>query len=387
MAILHPALETSVRTVLSEKLLSGLRERARAHDESNTFAQQDFDALVAAGYLKALLPVERGGAGWGLAEAAAAQRLLGAHAPGTALAVNMHLVWAGVVRLLNTRSDQRLDFVDDWIEAGHVLAFGISEPGNDHVLFDSTTRAAEGADGVRYTGTKIFTSLSPAWTRLGVFGKNDDGELVHAFVDREDPGVGIGDDWDTLGMRASQSQSTRLDGALAPPEWVHTRLPAGPQPDALIFGIFGAFLTLTASVYAGIADRALELAATHPAKRRSLAADRTLDQDPDIRWRVAEAGMDVVALDAFLTQITRDLDAGVDHGPAWFPKLVSLRTRAGDVARSSVDAALKVSGGGQYYRGSELERLYRDVLASLYHPSDAESAHATVANWLLGPLA
>ncbi|GHD13918.1 acyl-CoA dehydrogenase family protein [Zhihengliuella salsuginis] len=385
MPNLHPGLEPRVRAVLTDELLAGMRERASGHDESNTFAQQDFDALVDAGYLKAMLPVEQGGAGWGLSETAAAQRLLGAHAPGTALAVNMHLVWAGVVHLLRTKGDTRLDFVADWIADGHVMAFGISEAGNDMVLFDSLTRAEESADGVRFTGLKIFTSLSPAWTRLGVFGKNDAGELVHAFVDRSDPGVAVGDDWDTLGMRASQSQSTRLDGALAPPAWVHTRLPAGPQADALIFGIFGSFLTLTASVYTGIADRALELAAEHPARRRSLAADRTLDQDPDIRWRVAGAGMDVLALDAFLTQVTRDLDEGVDHGPAWFPRLVSLRTRAGDVARSGVDAALKVSGGGQYYRGSELERLYRDVLASLYHPSDAESAHSTVANWLLGP--
>ena len=34
----------------------------------------------------------------------------------------------------------------------------------------------------------------------------------------------------------------------------------------------------------------------------------------------------------------------------------------------------------------ELERLYRDVLAGMFHPSDDESAHNTVANAWLGPL-
>jgi hypothetical protein len=35
---------------------------------------------------------------------------------------------------------------------------------------------------------------------------------------------------------------------------------------------------------------------------------------------------------------------------------------------------------------SELSRLYRDVLAGLFHPSDPESAHSTVATAWLGPL-
>jgi alkylation response protein AidB-like acyl-CoA dehydrogenase len=51
-----------------------------------------------------------------------------------------------------------------------------------------------------------------------------------------------------------------------------------------------------------------------------------------------------------------------------------------------VDLAIRVSGGSSYFRGSELERLYRDVLAGMFHPSDDESAHNTVANAWLGPL-
>ncbi|GAA3694255.1 acyl-CoA dehydrogenase family protein [Zhihengliuella alba] len=379
-----------VSDVLPADLLERIRERAPSYDRENRFPDEDFAELAAAGYLKVLLPVSDGGSGWNLGTLATAQRLLAAHAPATALAVNMHHVWAGVAHILGARGDDRLGFVQEWIRDGHVMAFGISEPGNDQVLFDSLTAAEEHDGGVRLTGRKIFTSLSPVWTRLGVFGKlgaGEEAELVHGFVDRADPGVSTGDDWDTLGMRATQSSSTRLEGAFVPGEWLHTRLPVGPQPDPLIFGIFASFLTLTASVYTGLADRALELAAQVPARRTSLKHGTTLDRDPDIRWQIAHAGMDILALDALIRRTTADLDGLVDHGAGWFPRLVTLRTRAGDTARSTVETALKVSGGGQYFRGSELERLYRDALASLYHPSDAESAHGTVAAWLLGPLA
>ena len=51
-----------------------------------------------------------------------------------------------------------------------------------------------------------------------------------------------------------------------------------------------------------------------------------------------------------------------------------------------VDQAVLVAGGSSYFSGSELGRLYRDVLAGIFHPSDAESAHSTVATAWLGPI-
>jgi alkylation response protein AidB-like acyl-CoA dehydrogenase len=51
-----------------------------------------------------------------------------------------------------------------------------------------------------------------------------------------------------------------------------------------------------------------------------------------------------------------------------------------------VDQAIRVSGGSTFFAGNELGRLYRDVLAGIFHPSDAESAHNTVANAWLGPV-
>jgi len=109
-------------------------------------------------------------------------------------------------------------------------------------------------------------------------------------------------------------------------------------------------------------------------------------QDPDIRWKVAEAA---IAQDAMLPQITslaRDVDELVDRGAQWFPQLVGLKVRATENARCVVDQALRVGGGSSYFAGNEFGRLYRDVLAGIFHPSDGESAHATVANAWLGPL-
>lgn len=379
------------RTVLSEELLARIHARADGYDRRNEFFSEDFEELAAAGYLRALVPEQFGGLGLSLRELAREQTRLGAAAPATALAVNMHLVWTGVAKALHERGDDSLDFLLAEAGAGEVFGFGISEAGNDLMLFGSRSRAVPQPDGgYRFSGTKVFTSLSPAWTRLGTMGLDSDSadgpKIVYGFVERGE-GVSTKDDWDTLGMRASQSQTTLLDGALARPDRVVRRLDPGPNADPLIFAIFANFEILLAAVYTGVGKRALELAVESAHRRTSMKNDgRSLAQDPDIRWRIADAAIAQDAIYPQLDAIAGDVDAQADHGAQWFPKLVGIKVRATETARHVVDQALRVSGGGSYFAGNELGRLYRDVLAGIFHPSDAESAHNTVATAWLGPI-
>ncbi len=210
--------------------------------------------------------------------------------------------------------------------------------------------------------------------------------MVYAFVPRTDA-VTTRDDWDTLGMRATQSRTTVLQGVVAAPDRVVRRVPPGPSPDPIVFGIFSVFEILLASVYTGVARRALELAVETARARTSKRTGLAYAQDPDIRWRVAEMALAYDALVPQLAALARDVDERADHGARWFSLLSGLKHRAVTEAKRVVDEAMLVAGGSSYFAGSELGRLYRDVLAGLFHPSDPESAHATVATAWLGPVA
>ncbi len=361
--------------LLDDALLARLRSRASDYDARNAFFDEDLRELRDAGYLESR----------SLRDTARDQRRLAAFAPATALGINMHLVWTGVARVLSERGDSSLDWVLADAAAGELFAFGNSEAGNDLVLFDSLTKAEPvDAGGYSFTGTKIFTSLAPAWTRLGIFGRNGD-ELVHGFLTRDTPGWSTVEDWDALGQRATQSHTTILSGAVVPAERISRVLPVGPSADPFIFGIFANFLVLVASVYSGIADRALELAVEASHRRTSLKHEgRQYSQDPDIRWRVADAALALDAIAPQIEAVAADVDALVDHGFEWFRLLTGVKHRATETARHVVDQAMRISGGGAYRSSSELSRLQRDVLAGIYHPSDTESVHSTVANNLLG---
>lgn len=370
-------------TILTTDLLERIRSRAAGYDRDNVFFTEDLDELRAAGYLESRP----------LLETLRDQRLLAAHAPATALGLSMHLVVVGIARILRDRGDSSLQWILDDAANGEVFAFGNSEAGNDRVMFDSRTTATPGGDGSwSFTGTKIFTSLSPAWTRLSLFGRDDTDPdnplLVHGVLTRESPGHSALGDWNTLGMRATQSYTTVLDTASIPAERITRVLPIGPNPDPYIFGLFAGFLTLVSSVYAGIADRALELGVEAALSRTSLANEgRAYASDPDIRWQLADAAITLDSLGPQLEALAADVDGLVDHGGDWFRLLVGAKTRVVDASRSIVETALRVSGGRSYSADTELSRLYRDALAGLFQPSDPESAHSTIAANLLGPIA
>lgn len=381
--------------LLPKDLLERARSRAGGHDAANTFFHEDFEELRAAGYLRLLVDTPPGTTG-GMALAAQCQRRLAAAAPATALGTNMHLIWTAVAGLLAGRGDDSLGFVLEGAARGDVFAFGVSEPGNDAVLFDSLTRVTRTAGGYSFTGTKVFTSLSPVWTHLSVFGKlpasdagsdaGPDGEdvLVHAFVPRGTPGVVTVEDWNPLGMRATQSNTTRLEDVRVPEDAVFRRLPVGQNPDLLVFGIFAAFETLIGAVYLGIADRALHLAARGLERRTSRTTGKSHATDPVLRDRLARAAMTATGAAAELRAVAQDLDDGVDD-PAWFARLVTLKTHAVAAAVEATSTALHLGGGSGFSATSEEARLHRDALAGQFHPSTEESARATVATWLLGP--
>lgn len=319
-----------------------------------------------------------------LFEVSRLQQRLAAAAPGTALAINMHLMTTGVVKALADRGDDSLNWVFDEAMAGEIFAFGISEPSNDWVLQGSTTEAARTTDGgFELTGVKIFTSLSPVWTRLIVHGAVGSDELVYGFIERDAPGITVSDEWDVLGMRASQSRATILDHVPMKPERVSRVIPAGKHPDLLTFAITSNFQLLIAAVYAGVAARALELGAAGLHKRKSAKAGTTFAEVPEARTRLADAHLDFMPVTAMIDAYARDFDDLIDHGAGWPLRLVGARIKSAEAARRSAETALMCTSGSGFGNKHELSRLFRDATAGLFHPPSADAARPMYAAALL----
>lgn len=95
--------------------------------------------------------------------------------------------------------------------------------------------------------------------------------IVHGFLTRDTEGLQIVDTWDTLGMRATQSQDTVLHDAIVPDEQVVRVCPAGMAgADMFHVAIFAWALMGFASVYQGAARRAFDITVDSMPKRSSM---------------------------------------------------------------------------------------------------------------------
>jgi alkylation response protein AidB-like acyl-CoA dehydrogenase len=146
-------------------------------------------------------------------------------------------------------------------------------------------------------------------------------------------------------------------------------------------------LPLIATVYLGIAERALELAVRSATRKTSIAIERgAYAYHPMVQHQVAEMYLDLDAATATFDRFVGDWVAGVDHGDAWVPKVYSMKWRAVEAAKRIVDVALDVTGGAGMFKGNELERLYRDARCGGFHPGNDAITHEMVGKSVLGVL-
>lgn len=380
---------TTSQHVISDDILARCMERAPGYDRENRFFQEDFEELRDAGYLRMAVPTELGGLGLTMADAMQEQRRLAYHAAPTALAMNMHLYWTGVAADLLRSGDTSLEWLLKEAAAGKVFAAGHSESGNDLPVLLSTTNADRVDGGYRLTGTKHFSSLTPVWDYLAVHGTDSSNlqepKVIHGFLPRGTDGVTIREVWDTLGMRATASQDTVLDGAFVPDKYIPRVLAPGPAGvDLCILAIFAWALVGFANVYYSIAQRALDLTVESLKSRSSITVTRTLAHHPGHQQSIAEMVMELEAIGPHLDRVAQDWTDGVDHGGNWFVKLISAKYRAVEGAWRVVDTAMDLSGGAGIFRQSEIQRLWRDARLGRVHPTNSTLSHEFVAKTVLG---
>jgi alkylation response protein AidB-like acyl-CoA dehydrogenase len=382
---------------IAEDLAGRFAARAADHDRDGTYPFEAIDALQAAGYFAAPVPVELGGLGVSSAHdlVVASSRLARGDAS-VAIGVNMHLV--AVLNMARRHevavaagAERRAGAFAASLERIHrdgvVLAAAISERGQD--LTRPGTLATRTEPGWRVDGHKMFCTMSPAATDLYVAVTCADGDgterYAYAMVPTHAPGVVVHDDWDALGMRASGSNSVSFEGVELSDGGVLGGFPAGePLPYMernLVAGLFHAAASL------GIAESADAIA------RSGLIGRPNGDARP--RMQVADNTVDLAASRGALSRAAALIDEHRAANPAsdgsaeeigaLFAEAQAAKAFVNEAAARIVDRALALSGGAGYAGGSPLARAFRDVRASAFmHPLGASRAYDYLAGIALG---
>jgi alkylation response protein AidB-like acyl-CoA dehydrogenase len=355
---------------------SVLAENASRHDLDGTWVQDSYEHLRAAGMLALAVPTELGGMGATIGQTAMVMRELARHCGSTALAMAMH---QHVTSFTAWRYRRQLPAAEATlrriVDEGIVL---VSTGGADFVRPRGEAVRVDG--GFRVSGRKIFASQSPVGTAMSTMFPYEDPErgtrVLNLSVPFNDPGVTIHDNWNTLGMRGTGSNDVTIEDVFVPDERILADRPHGvlDPPFQVILSIA---MPIVSAVYLGVAESAADAAiaaatgtprANDPSVQRQVGLMRNRLQVA--RWALGGA-LDVV---------------GDDPAPAMETVAAVLAAKR-EVANAGIevcDLAMEVGGGNAFFKGSTIERAYRDIRGVRFHPLPAEATLLHAGRLTLG---
>lgn len=303
--------------------------------------------------------------GASIAEVAAVQRTLGRHCGSTALATAMH---QHVTCFTAWRHRRGLPGAEATLrriaEEGIVL---VSTGGADFTHPQGTAVAVDG--GYRVSGRKIFASQSPAGSVMSTMFAFDDPEqgerVLNLSVPFAEAGVTVLDNWDALGMRGTASNDVVIDDVFVPAERVLANRPRGviDPPLQVILSIAFAIIN---GVYLGVAESAAAAAIDAVA-----VSDRTTDPVVQRQVGLMQHRLRVAAwaFEGALAAVGDDPQPSMETVAAVMAAKREIATAGIEVC----DLAMELAGGRAYFKGSTIERAYRDIRAAKFHPLTPEA--------------
>lgn len=374
-----------------EGIFQNCQERAAHYDTNNLFFQEDFDELKTAGYLLMAVPEEFGGYGMLLDEVSAITRKLAYHAAPTALALNMHVYWTGLIADLWRAGDTSLEWLLKEAGRGKVFAAGHGESGNDSPGLYSTCKAEKVEGGYKFTGHKMFGSLTPVWDYLGFHGQDNSDPnnpmIIHVFMPRDTENFEIKNIWDNvLGMRATRSDDTILNGVFIPDKYIARKVAPGFKGvDGFVLGIFAWALFGFGNVYYGLAQRIVDMVLEKLPNKKSISLGRpSMAYHGGIQRDVADMILELESIGPHLDTLTREWSKGKDYGEAWGIKIVAAKCHAAEGSWRIADKAMDVMGGFGLIHKAGFERLFRDARLAKVHPANTYFAREVMAKGMLG---
>ncbi len=359
---------------LAGTLADEFAPRAAQYDETETFPYENYARMRESGYTILTIPEELGGMGASVLERIKAQERLAQGCGATALAINMHFNVMGLaIDLWRRFKDARTEALLRAIVKDRLICGGsASEPDNAVPVLRPRATAKRVDSGWIVNGRKIFSTQSIVLDRYFTEACCDNGAekptIITFLIPRDTPGLIIKDDWHTMGMRSTASNSTELKDAFVPESCVILERPVYTRG-----GVTNTFLRAPftiGSVYIGIALAARNFVVEFMRDRPRFPLKKPMSHLPSVYNKVGEMDMLIESARAVMWKAAAEVEQ--ENPRTWARKSVAARMVAMENSARVVDLALRAVGGASYFKRLPLERYYRDVRADLYHPFDSD---------------
>ncbi len=348
---------------------------------------ENYDRLRSEGFLELTIGKEWGGRGASFLDHTIAYEALGQGCPSTALAFNMHAsVVMPVLQSAEVAPAAKELIADLVVRQRKLIGGNFSEPGTTSLIGERplTARARRVDGGYSITGRKMFASMLEAADHVMVMAYPDDATSPSAgmllLVPRGVSGRRVNANWDTLGMRATRSDSLILEDCRVPDSALLFRADDTRRFRGDFLNWFWGSYT---AVYLGIAVAAYDELRRVMHTRQPHGYAQSLAYHPDVRRHIAELSAD---LESARLITYRSAWLSDTQGPTAETTAALYRAKyvVGEAVTRITRVALTLGGAHNIFKGSRLEQLFRDGAIAPIQPPPADFCLWSMAIYELG---
>jgi alkylation response protein AidB-like acyl-CoA dehydrogenase len=334
-------------------------KRALHHDGEGTFVFDNYAQLKEHNFFSAAIPKVLGGGGVSHAEMCEIIRVIAHYCSSTALAFSMHQHIIAAANWKLKHQNVGADMLEN-VAANELVL--ISTGARDWLGSNGEIKKTEG--GYLLNAKKHFASQSiggdVAVTSATYNHPSEGWQVCHFSVPMTANGVSVADDWDVMGMRATGSQTIVFNEVFIPESSIVLA-----RPKSEFHPVWNVVLTvalpLIMSAYYGIAEKAFEIGL-----KKGRKYGRNEDQMPYRIGKINNALLSARVQWQAMVALCNNFDFQPSEKNTM--DMLSYKTNVGDQAKVVVAESMDAIGGQSFYRSNGLERLFRDVQASSFHP-------------------
>lgn len=356
----------------------------RRCDAEGSFPEAFVKAITSAGWLGIAMPVEHGGAGLGITEAALLAHQVARSGAGMsgASAIHINLFGPHPIVVFGTET-QQARFLPGLISGRDRTCFGVTEPdsGLNTTAIETRARRMSQGSGYRIDGRKLWTSTAQSankimlltrTTALADCAKPTDGlSLFYTDLDRSRIEVRA---IAKMGRAAVDSNALFIDGLEVAEE---DRIGAeGDGWRCLLHGLNPERILIAAEAV-GLGQAALERAADYARER--IVFNRPIGQNQAIAHPLAECWMELEAAWLMVLKAASRYDTAQSCGA----EANAAKYLAAEAAFKACERAVLTHGGMGYAREYDVERLFREVMITRIAPVSQEMIKNFIAERVL----
>lgn len=366
-----------LRQFVREFAESQLAPNAAEVDDKGVFAQQQYDALVEAGFAAPGIPEQYGGDGAdAIASAIIMEEVARVCASSSTVISSNEL---GTVPLLKYGSEeQRKRYLSEVASGKALFGYALSEAdaGSDPAALKC--RADEDGDSFVLNGVKAWVTEAGEAKYLVVFAVTDPDDPRHRIsalmVHADDPGISYGAPEHKMGIRGSVTREVVFQNTRIPKERVIGRRGHGLS---VALGTLDNSRVSIAAQAVGIAQGALDIATDYVQKRKQFG--QPLSNFEGIQFMLADMAMRLEAARA-LTYSAADRSGRQTDDVSYFG--AAAKCFASDTAMAVCTDAVQLLGGIGYSKDSAVERMFRDAKVTQIYEGTNQIQRIVIARQL-----